>query len=101
MTPDGLRLLHFALIGPLLGILFPLGFILATLELDSRVRHEDQIAADFGFEVIGEVGVVLTQGEQARHRLVTVALGLGVVGVFAIYAYIAWLGAAVRTALIS
>jgi polysaccharide chain length determinant protein (PEP-CTERM system associated) len=101
VSPDGLRLLHFALIGPLLGLLFPLGFILASLELDSRIRHENQIVEEFGFDVIGEVGVLLTQGEQARHRLVTVALGLGVVGVFAIYAYIAWLGTVARTMIVA
>jgi polysaccharide chain length determinant protein (PEP-CTERM system associated) len=101
VSPDGLRLLHFAIMGPLLGLLFPLGFILVTLELDSRVRHEDQIANDFGFDVIGEVGVLLTHGEQARHRLVTVALGLGVISVFAIYAYLGWLGAAARTVMVA
>ena len=35
---DGLQLIHFALLGPLLGLVIPLGVILAWLLIDPRIR---------------------------------------------------------------
>ncbi len=94
VVPDGLRLLHFAIIGPLLGLLLPLGLSIAWLQFDPRIRHEGQISDDFGFEVVGKVGMVLTSQEEARHRLVTMVLGTGVIIVFVVYAYLGWLNVA-------
>ena len=93
VVPDGLRLLHFAIIGPLLGILIPLILIVSFLQFDPRIRHEEQIRDILAFEVV-EVGTVLTRQEEARNRFVTMALGTGMFTVFVVYAYLGWLSVA-------
>ena len=51
----GLRLIHFALIGPLLGILVPLGLLVALVVVDPRIRFESQIAVHRDIEILGVV----------------------------------------------
>lgn len=43
LQPIGLRLLHFALIGPILGGLVPIGLLVALILFDPRVRFSDRL----------------------------------------------------------
>jgi len=47
VIPTGLRFLHFAIAGPIFGLLIPLGVISALILLDPRIRYPDQINAVF------------------------------------------------------
>src|SRR5690606_29357591 len=38
LKPSGLHFIHFALIGPLLGLLFPLGLLIAFVLFDPHLR---------------------------------------------------------------
>lgn len=82
--PSGLRFIHFALVGPLLALLVPLGLVAAYIVLDPRVRSVNLLASNLPVD-IGILGVVphmrtpvarrILQGDVIRLSFI-VALGL-------------------------
>ena len=57
LSPSGLKFIHFALLGPLIGLLFPLGLLIAYVLLDPNLRSakilQSQLPADV--ELIGSI----------------------------------------------
>lgn len=45
LNPVGLRFLHFVIVGPILGILFVVGMVVAFVLLDSRIRFPENLAS--------------------------------------------------------
>ena len=43
ILPTGLRFLHFAIAGPLVGIIIPLGLLIALVFFDGKIRFSDQL----------------------------------------------------------
>lgn len=43
VTPTGLRFLHFAIAGPIIGVLLPLGIIVVFVFLDQRLRFPEEL----------------------------------------------------------
>ncbi|MEJ2681843.1 MAG: chain length-determining protein [Gammaproteobacteria bacterium] len=55
LTPLGLRLMHFALAAPLLGVAIPIGLLIALIILDPRMRFPSQLENLEGVPLLGVV----------------------------------------------
>jgi len=68
LKPSGLRLLHFAFAGLVLGVLIPVGVIAIYLELDPRIRNKKKIEQEFGLTLITSIPHWVDQYEYRRMR---------------------------------
>lgn len=71
LKPSGLRFLHFMVLGIVLAILVPVGYLVARVQLDPRVRSADQLSTRLGYRVLASVPVVYlpSETEQARDAV--------------------------------
>lgn len=53
--PSGLRFLHFAIMGIILGIAAPIGIIFLLLQVDNRIRSSRYLLEEMGVQVLAEV----------------------------------------------
>lgn len=91
LIPTGLRFIHFAAAGLLLGITIPFALIYALLELDPRIRFSKELTKDLGIPVLAEIEVYRNSKEEKAELFSLLLLSFGVVVVLAIYAYVGWL----------
>lgn len=89
LRPYGLRLLHFALLSPLLGAAIAGGIIFLRVRLDGRIRSSDGITEGLGIPVLATVPTMQDDMSRSRKRhawilaitgLLVVFLGYAVVG---------------------
>lgn len=77
--PYGVRFLHVALLGMPFAFLLPVGFIAGLLQVDRRVRSSEQIAANLGIPVAGQINELRTRSqenlERRQWRWIKVAIG--------------------------
>ncbi|TQV71777.1 chain length-determining protein [Exilibacterium tricleocarpae] len=57
LVPSGLRFLHFVIAGPIIGLLLPLGLVVAYVMLDPRIRSASLLMSQFksDIEVLGVI----------------------------------------------
>jgi polysaccharide chain length determinant protein (PEP-CTERM system associated) len=55
LEPTGLRLMHFAAAGLVLGLVLPVGMLTIFLELDPRIRSKKKLEQEFGLPVITNI----------------------------------------------
>ena len=91
ITPKGLRLMHFAVAGLVLGVLVPIGYIAFLIQIDPRVRIPVAIRQELGLRVLASIPPLYTPTQYALNRIVTIVLAVLVVGVFLTYAYVGYL----------
>ncbi len=91
VLPSGLRFLHFAILGPLIALLAPIGMIYAFVELDPRIRMASVIQEQLRIPVLAVVPHVTTNIRQSflRSDLLPhfLALALVVVAYIVVGAY--------------
>lgn len=68
LLPSGLRTMHLAGGGLLLGLLTPLGLLFGMVKYDPRVRSARQIERDAGVKVLSTMPVYRTQ-QRRRQTL--------------------------------
>lgn len=86
VTPNGLRLMHFAVLGLLFGLAVPIGLLFGVVRFDPRVRSAEQIERLVGLPVLADVPFQAGRRERRRQYLkTTLAILLGLV-VLATYA---------------
>lgn len=69
LKPSGLRFIHFAAGGVLLGLAIPFGLLLALQEVDPRIRSDEAVQRALGLPVVAVVPDLLIEGEvQREHR---------------------------------
>jgi capsular polysaccharide biosynthesis protein len=73
--PSGPQFIHFILAGPVVGLLLPLGIVVALRKLDPRIRTEDKMAEELGLPLLGVVPHMSTPVEARRQSLADLALG--------------------------
>ena len=56
LSPTGLRFVHYLIGGPILGVLIPLGIIIAFIIVDPRIRYAKTLNNFQNVELLGEVG---------------------------------------------
>ncbi|WP_456412436.1 XrtA system polysaccharide chain length determinant [Thiolapillus sp.] len=91
ITPKGLRLMHFAMAGLALGVLVPVGYMVALIQIDPRVRVAVAIRRELGLRVLASIPPLATPTQRTWNRVVTVILASIVLTVFVIYAYVGYL----------
>jgi polysaccharide chain length determinant protein (PEP-CTERM system associated) len=68
LKPSGLRLIHFALAGLVLGLGIPAGALAIYLELDPNIRSKKKIEQEFGLTVITSIPHWVGQYESSKIR---------------------------------
>jgi polysaccharide chain length determinant protein (PEP-CTERM system associated) len=86
VIPSSMRVLHFGVIGLVLGVLVPLALLLAIIRLDPRVRSPWQIQRFAHVPLLVRIPYAEAPHEKSRHRNRRVLAALMVAGVFAVYA---------------
>ncbi|MGI9286955.1 MAG: XrtA system polysaccharide chain length determinant, partial [Pseudomonadales bacterium] len=93
--PKGLRLAHFLLAGPLLGIAIPIGLIFLYIKFDPRIRLSHLLEENLPVPVLGVVPHVVTPFRKrllSKDFILLSLLLLVVVGVYAGVALVKILG---------
>ena len=90
-VPSGLRFLHFAIGGLVLGIAIPLGLVFMIYRMDPRVRSERLISENMGLPVLGVVPHYATPTEEASVSTEIQQLSLITLGTLVIIAITAGL----------
>lgn len=89
LQPHGLRLVHFAIISPILGMLLAFGMLFIRLQLDGRIRSSGSISRDLGVPVLATIPTMNDEGSRERNRtawrvsmmgLLVLILGYAVIG---------------------
>ena len=91
LLPTGLRFMHFAAAGLLIGILIPVGMIFVMLQIDPRIRFSKIIVTDTGLPVLAEISRIPSASEIHRDKANLVVLYSGVMMVLAIYFIVSWI----------
>jgi polysaccharide chain length determinant protein (PEP-CTERM system associated) len=74
LKPSGLRLLHFAIAGLVLGLVIPTGIMAIYLELDQNIRSKKKIEQEFGLAVITTIPHWVDHDESGKIRAENVSL---------------------------
>ncbi len=89
LKPHGLRLIHFAIISPILGVLLAFALLFVRLQLDDRIRSSGSISRDLGVPVLATIPTMNDEDSRERNRyawrismtgLFVVILGYVVIG---------------------
>jgi len=82
LSPSGMQFENFASVGWILGLLAPFGLLAGLLQIDPRVRSEEQIRDELDIPLLGSVPPVKTPYERRRERR-------GYIGLFLVLSLIA------------
>jgi len=91
ILPVGLRFLHFALVGPLLGLAVPLGLVFAILQIDPRIRSEEILAERVGVPVVASFHHMRSRRERAGRQAGILLAAVVVVAVLCTYGMVGWM----------
>lgn len=91
LAPSGLRFLHFAGAGLLIGLLAPIGLLVVALQIDPRIRTASAFEENVGIPVLAVLPHVETPFEHRVQRRRTWMIGFCGVLLVALYAWICWL----------
>ncbi len=90
LIPTGLRFIHFALAGLIIGLAIPIGIIYLMLQLDPRIRYAQIINDELNIPVLAEIKVLTSSVEDARASRSLLYLAGGILIVISIYGIIGW-----------
>lgn len=91
LIPIGLRFIHFAAAGILMGMLVPLGLIYILIQFDPRVRYTQIINDELNIPVLAETYKILTTDDVRKIKYNLYLLVAGVMIIACIYGYVGWL----------
>jgi polysaccharide chain length determinant protein (PEP-CTERM system associated) len=91
LLPTGIRYIHFALVGLVLGLAAPIGLVYVLIQVDPRVRFSKVISTDLGLPVLADIATITTTSEIHKEKVNLVILSVGVGMVLVIYAIVGWL----------
>ena len=93
ILPDGIRFLHFAIVGIMLGFILPLTYLIVFLQLDPRVRTASVLSEEDGLELplLAVVPHLESSRDKSSWFTKKGTLMLIVMSVFIIYAVVSWL----------
>lgn len=91
LIPTGLRFLHFALAGLILGLLLPIGLIIFMLQSDPRIRFSQVLSTELGLPVLAEFRKITSYSELDREKHDLTFIAVGMVLVLLVYILVSWL----------
>lgn len=68
ITPEGLRFLHFVLLGPFVGLFFSLGLVFLYMQIDPRVRFSEKLGLSADIPVLSEIPHLYSPSEKRTIR---------------------------------
>ncbi len=91
LTPNGLRFIYFAIMGPLIGLAVPIGLIYIMIMIDGKVRYERALVEQFDLPLFGHIPHINTPEEirAERSSYIYCFIMLGTIAVA--YAITGWL----------
>ena len=75
-SPSGMRFLHFLLMGPLVGLVVPIGMIFLIVQFNPVIRSEDDIQKSMGIPVLGSIPHLSTPVEMRKEVMGTVSIAV-------------------------
>ena len=90
IIPTGIRFIHFAMAGILLGVAIPIALVWMLLLYDPRVRFSEIIINDLNIPVVAEISKITTEYEHLQERKDIMMIGLGLLGIFIVYGLVGW-----------
>jgi len=91
LLPTGIRFIHFAIAGIILGLAIPLGLIYIMLQIDPRVRFSKIISEELNVPVLAEIHQISSLSENRKTKINLIVLAVGFLMVIIIYGYVGWL----------
>lgn len=91
LLPTGLRFIHFAAAGLLVGLLVPIGLVYLNLQLDPRIRFSRVISNETGIPVLAEVYHIRNTNEDMKEQSNIIILYIGTFLLLVIYGIFSWL----------
>lgn len=89
LTPNGLRFLHFVLIGPVLGFLAPIAALVLYVQFDPRIRFRGQLEAASRVPILGVVPHITSPLSKRVMRSDVILLGGFLILVMCVYLAVA------------
>ena len=89
LIPTGLRFLHFLIIGPLLGVLVPVGLVFLLVQFDTRVRSTKLIINELEIPVLAEINQFRNPSQRSKEMKNIILLTAVLVITGSIYIYAA------------
>ncbi|MFK5948351.1 MAG: hypothetical protein QM500_06240 [Methylococcales bacterium] len=91
LLPTGVRFLHFALAGLVLGLAIPIGLIYFMLQADPKIRFPQIIVEELNIPILAEINKIISVNENRKIKINVIILLTGFSLVFVIYGYVGWL----------
>lgn len=91
LRPSGLRLMHFAAAGLLLGLAVPLGLLFTMVRFDPRVRSARQLERLTGLSVLASVPAYPGPSDRRRRRRRELVAAILVAAVLVAYGTMTWI----------
>ena len=85
VLPQGIRFIHFVILGLLLGTGIPLSLLYGMLMIDPRVRDANILTEELGIPVLSEIPVFSNKITAIEEKKSLIALGIGLLGVMCVY----------------
>lgn len=86
LTPQGIRFLHFVLVGPILGLIAPIALLVLFVFADPRIRFADKLLEVTQAPLLGVVPHIMTPITQRMRRGDMLMLGAGFLLILIAYA---------------
>lgn len=91
LIPTGLRFLHFAIAGLILGLLIPIAGIMMLLQMDPRIRFSQILASEMELPVLAEFRKISSYSELNEEKRSLIFIAIGMASVLLFYGYVSWL----------
>lgn len=91
LIPTGIRFIHFALAGLVLGLFVPIGLIYFFIQVDPRIRFSQIISRELEIPVLAEINEFVEKDNKGIMSRSNIYLFVGFSLVIMIYAYVIWL----------
>ncbi len=91
LIPTGIRFMHLAIAGIVVGILLPVVLIYVFLLVDPRVRHSQIIYNELEIPILAEVNTIKTLSDRKKIKYNLLFLSVSFVIVMFVYSYVCWL----------
>ncbi len=91
ILPTGIRFLHFAIAGIVLGMLLPLFYLVGFLQIDPRVRLASTVTEELELPLLAVVPHMKMPDEKVAWYRKKPTLILAIIAVIAIYLAVSWL----------
>lgn len=91
VRPNGIRFMHFAILGIILGVGVPVAIIYGIIQIDPRIRSSRVITDSLDFPVLTEIPRYYTRKEIRHESYSNITVSIVFVAVIVLYGYVSWL----------